>query len=147
MWSVHTSVQYAGHTVHTLARSLFWAVQTNDDKHETIVAISLVVAPKWWSYVVLWKILKHSCCHGLATKHSLRQFSDIVRHLVCVLLQTTFTDLPMKMQHKIVYLSIQQHTKTHIAWRRNVQGISIPLVHAYDVYLFIFLITCVIVFD
>ncbi len=47
---------------------------------ETIVAISVILAPNRWSCVIQWDRFKDGCCHSLANKDSLRSFSDSVRN-------------------------------------------------------------------
>ncbi len=75
----------------------FQLSQMKDWHRETIVAISLIVAPNWWSCVVQWERFKDGRCHGLATKDTIQHD----HHTVCLLLWHTFTDQPIKMWHGI----------------------------------------------
>ncbi len=56
--------------------------QTKDWHRETIVAISVIVAPNWWFCVVQWERFKDGRCHSLATKDSL-QYSMIIAQCIC----------------------------------------------------------------
>ncbi len=49
---------------------------------ETIAVVSLIVSPNQWCCVVQWERFKDGCCHGLATKDSLR-YSMIIAQCVC----------------------------------------------------------------
>ncbi len=56
----------------------FWLSQMKDWHRDTIVAISMILAPNLWSCFVQWEMVKDDRCHDLATKDSLRSFSESV---------------------------------------------------------------------
>ncbi len=109
----------------------FGLFQTKGDQHETIVVISLVVAPKQLSYVILW--FKDGCCHSLTTKDNLQNCPDGVRNLGwpshSVLLWPKSTDQPIKMQHKMknqcdIALKLKYHgSKKKNSGNHNYQSV------------------------